>query len=82
MNVQRGKIISGGRLVVPAEFRRALGLSEGDAVVLEMAGDELRVRPVRSSLRRVREGLRQYAPAEGSVSDELIAERRAEARRD
>jgi len=82
MNAQRGKIISGGRLQVPAEFRRALGLVDGDTVVMAVEGDELHVRPVRSALRRVQESLRPYAPKSGSVADELIAERRAEAKRD
>jgi antitoxin PrlF len=82
MNVQRGKIVSGGRLLVPAEFRRALGLSDGDTVVMEMAGDELHVRPIRSALRRIQQDLRKYKPPVGSVADELIAERRAEAKRD
>ena len=79
--IQRGKIVSGGRLLVPAEFRRALGLADGDTVVMEMAGDELHVRPIKSALRRVQRSLRRYAPEGTSVADELIAERRAEAKR-
>ena len=82
MNVQRGKIVSGGRLLVPAEFRRALGLSDGDIVVMEVADNELHVRPMKSALRRIQRSLRRYAPEAGSVADELIAERRIEAKRD
>lgn len=82
MNVQRGKIVNGGRLIVPAEFRRALGLSDGDAVVMEVEGDALHVRPIKSALRRIQKSLRRYAPEGGSVADELISERRAEAKRD
>lgn len=79
MNAQRGKVVSGGRLLVPAEFRRLMGLSDGDTVVMEVAGDELRVRPLRSSLRRVQSRLRQYVPDGVSLADELIADRRAAA---
>jgi len=82
MNVQRGKIVSGGRLLVPAEFRRVLGLSDGDAVVMEVSDNELHVRPIKSALRRIQHDLRRYASAPGSVADELIADRRAEAKRD
>jgi AbrB family looped-hinge helix DNA binding protein len=82
MNAQRGKIVSGGRLLVPAEFRRALGLSDGDTVVMEVTDNELHVRPIKSALRRIQRNLRRYAPEQGSVADELIAERRAEAKRD
>jgi len=82
MNVLRGRIIAGGRVALPAEIRRALGLQNGDTVLFEMQGDEVRIRPARSALRRVQERLREFAPQEGLVSDELIAERRAEASRD
>ena len=82
MNVQRGKIVSGGRLLVPAEVRRALGLSDGDTVVMEVVDNELHVRPMKSALRRIQQSLGRYAPKTGSVADELIAERRAEAKSD
>ena len=46
--------------------------------VMELRGDELRVRPARSALHRIQERLRPLAPAPGEplVSDELIEERR------
>ena len=82
MNAQRGKIVSGGRLIVPAEFRRLMGLSDGDTVVMEIKGDELHVRPLRAALRRVQERLKSYAIEGKSISDELIADRRAAADRE
>ncbi|WEK43251.1 MAG: AbrB/MazE/SpoVT family DNA-binding domain-containing protein [Candidatus Sphingomonas colombiensis] len=82
MNILRGKVIAGGRIALPADVRRSLGLQNGDTVLFEIEGDELRIRPARSALRRVQERLRAFAPNEGLVSDELIAERRAEASRD
>jgi AbrB family looped-hinge helix DNA binding protein len=77
VNVQRGKLVSGGRLQIPADIRRALGLGEGDPVVMEVVGGELRVRPLREAIARVRERLRPYLPEGVSLADELIAERRA-----
>jgi AbrB family looped-hinge helix DNA binding protein len=79
MNIQRGKLVSGGRLQVPAEFRRAMGIGDGDAVVMEMKDGELHVRPFRDALSRVQERLRRYVPSDVSLSDELIADRRAAA---
>ena len=66
---------------MPAALRRAMGVAKGDTVVMELHGDELRVRPARSALRRIQEHLQPLAPASGEpmVSDELIAERRREA---
>ncbi|MCW3837089.1 AbrB/MazE/SpoVT family DNA-binding domain-containing protein [Sphingomonas canadensis] len=82
MNAQRGKLVSGGRLQVPAEFRRALGIDDGDTVIMEVKDGELHVRPYREVLRRVQDRLRRYVPEGVSLSDELIAERRAEAERE
>ena len=79
MSSVRAKVVEGGRIIVPANYRKAMGIAKGDTVLLELHGDELRVRPARSALKRLQERLRAYAPAEGSVVDELIADRRAEA---
>jgi len=76
MNAQRGKLVSGGRLQVPADIRRALGLADGDPVLLRIVDGALQVRPVRNALGRVQARLRAHIPAETSLSDELIADRR------
>lgn len=82
MNIARGKVIAGGRIALPAEMRRALGLQNGDTVLFELQGDEVRIRPAKSALKRVQERLKAFAPKEGFVSEELIAQRRVEAARD
>ena len=82
MNIQRGKLVSGGRLQVPAEIRRALGLSDGDAVTMEVVDGKLLVRPYREVIANVQAQFRQYAKPGVSIVDELIADRRAEAERD
>lgn len=82
MNVQRGKLVSGGRLQVPADIRRALGLNDGDAVTMEVVDGELRVRAYRETLARIRERMKPYVVPGVSIVDELIAERRAEAERE
>jgi bifunctional DNA-binding transcriptional regulator/antitoxin component of YhaV-PrlF toxin-antitoxin module len=81
MNVAKGRMVEGGRIIVPVAFRRAMGVAKGDALVMELHGDELRVRPARSALRRIQDRLKAHAPGPGEklVSDELIEERRREA---
>jgi AbrB family looped-hinge helix DNA binding protein len=37
------KLGAGGRVVIPAEFRHALGLKEGDSVVISC--EDARIRP-------------------------------------
>lgn len=82
MNIQRGKLVSGGRLQIPADIRRTLGLNDGDEVRMEVVDGELRVRSFRETLARVQERLRPYVVPGVSIVDELIADRRAEAERE
>lgn len=71
----------GGRIVIPAAFRRALNMKPGDDVILEFEDGELRVRTRAAGIRRAQEILGKYLTGPSPV-DELIAERRAEAARD
>ena len=68
----------GGRVVIPAEYRKALGINVGDEVVMFLEGDEIRVVPRRIALKRAQSLVRQYAGSR-RLSDELIQERREEA---
>ena len=79
MNIQRGKLVSGGRLQLPADLRRALSLADGDTVLMQVVGGELHVRPLHGAVARVQARLRQFVPADTSLSDDLIADRRAAA---
>jgi len=82
MNIQRGKLVSGGRLQLPAELRRELSLADGDTVLMEVVNGELHVRPLRDAVARVQARLRKFVPADVSLSDELITNRRAAANRE
>ena len=82
MASQAVKIIDGGKLIIPASFRRKLGIDTGDTVVIEMDEDGLHVRSLSSAVRRAQEIIREFVPDEVSLADELIAERRAEAEHD
>lgn len=79
MNVQRGRLVSGGRLQLPAEMRKALSLGDGDTVLLEVVDGEIHIRPFRDAVSRSQDRLREYVSPDESVTDELIADRRAEA---
>lgn len=76
MNAQRGRLVSGGRLQVPADIRRELELADGDPVLLRVIDGELHVRPLRTAVARVQDRLRTYLREGGSLADELLAERR------
>ncbi len=76
------RINENGRVVIPAAFRRALGLQSGDKIVLRIENDELRITTLRQRLAKAQEIVRRHIPATESLVDELIADRREAARRE
>ncbi len=82
METTRVKVAEGGRVVIPAEYRKRLGLQVGDNVILQLDDGEIRLYTMREAIRRAQEMVRRYVPEGVSLVDELIAERRAEAARE
>jgi AbrB family looped-hinge helix DNA binding protein len=74
-----------GRIVLPAEVRHRLDLKEGDRLILMVEAEgSLCLISAQEAARRARGLLRQMLPGLGDrcLSEELIAERRAEAARE
>ena len=69
----------GGRLVIPADYRKALGVDTGDELVLILEENSLRVLTPKEGIRRAQALVRSYIPEGSLLSDELIEERRKEA---
>lgn len=78
----RLKVNENGRVVIPAPFRKALGIKAGDEVVLRMEDDELRITTMKRRIERAQRRARQYLKPGVSLVDELIAERREAAKRE
>ncbi|MCY3611990.1 MAG: MraZ N-terminal domain containing protein [Gemmatimonadetes bacterium] len=78
-DTERVVIDESGRLVVPARFRRALGIRGRETVVVGMVGDSLRVRTIDGALERLQRLARRKRPAGTGAVDAFIAERRQEA---
>jgi len=78
----KAKIAEGGRIVIPAEYRKALGLHVGDEVILSLDDDQLRIYTIDAAIRRAQDLVSQYIAPERSLVDELIAERRGAAERE
>nr|WP_310522320.1 AbrB/MazE/SpoVT family DNA-binding domain-containing protein [Polymorphobacter sp.] len=78
----QAKIIAGGKISLPAELRRALGLQDGDTISLEIDGDSFTGMSYAARVRRVQAMFAPYRTPGVLASDELIAERRAEAARE
>ena len=72
-----------GRLVLPSKLRRRLRLRDGDRMIVTVEADgAIRLRTVRDVVARLAGSWKHLVPPGVSLADELIRERRAEARRE
>jgi AbrB family looped-hinge helix DNA binding protein len=76
----RTRMSEKGRVVIPVEIRKALGMDAGSTLDLRVEDGELRISTLRSRIRRAQERVRKYIPAGVSLSEELSAERREAAK--
>ena len=76
------KVADGGRIVIPAEVRERLGMEVGSELVLTVEGDCATLMNAKAARRRARERVRRFIPASAKLSEELMTERKAEARRE
>ncbi len=74
----RTKLAEGGRIVIPVEYRQALGLHVGDEVILHLEDGEVRIFTPQQAIKRAQELVRRYVPEERLLSDELLDERKME----
>ena len=70
-----------GRLVIPAPLRKALNLHPGDRLVARRVGDSI-VLERREAIEQRLLARFAHIPKDERLADELVAERRAEARRE
>lgn len=83
MNSIKVVLGKGGRINIPAEYRRALGIVDGDEVLVGMEEGAIRIQTPNASLERARRLVRPYVGGGRlSTSEELSLERRAEAERE
>jgi AbrB family looped-hinge helix DNA binding protein len=73
------KLGSNGRLVIPSDYRQALGLKDGDNVIITLEPAGLRVTTPELAIKQAQALVRQYVPEGISLVDELLEERRREA---
>ena len=71
----------GGRIVIPAEYRKKLGMGEGDEVIVSCDTNGIRISTPEMALKQLQHIARTRLKKRGkhSVVDAFIAERRREA---
>ena len=82
MSVETAHISENGRIVIPAAYRKAMGLKGGEVVTIRMDEDGLHIQSMKQTIKRAQAVVRKYVGEGRSLSDELIAERRREAKRE
>lgn len=81
-NRVRLKVDAAGRVLIPADIRASMGLSEGGTVLAWLEQGELRVVGTEVAAKQAQQIARARIGSNVKLADELIADRRAEARRE
>jgi len=81
MTEVRTKVGEGGRVVIPAAYRKTLGLKPGDEVILVLHDGEVHLLTPQRAVQRARALVRRYVPKGRCLSEELVRERREEFKR-
>jgi len=71
---------AGGRIVIPAEFRREIGAGIGEEVILRVVDGEIHILTRSQAIRKAQALVRKSVPKSRSLVKELLSERRKEAR--
>jgi bifunctional DNA-binding transcriptional regulator/antitoxin component of YhaV-PrlF toxin-antitoxin module len=76
------KLGEGRRVAIPAELCQRYGIEPGDPVVLEPTDTGIVMRPLEVVIREVQAYFADLAPPDVKLSEELLRERREEAKRE
>lgn len=79
-HVYRAKVDSSGRVVLPSDLRIRQHIQAGDEVVIVETAGELRLKTLEGAIKEARELFAELAPPEVILSEEVIRDRREEAR--
>lgn len=75
----RAKLTTNGRILVPVQFRKALGLKPGDELVLQLDQESFRVIPLQQAVAQAQKLVKKYNPEKKSLVSELLNSRQTEA---
>src|SRR4051794_26366858 len=73
------RVAAGGRIVIPAEVRHALGISEGEELLLSRREDGYRITTYRDAIRWAQDLFARAKKPGEDIVEELLRDRREEA---
>lgn len=76
---RRVRVDAAGRIVLPADIRKALEIHNGDVLVMSVDDRTVRLHTIDTALERVRAIARRKRATDSSLVNQFIAERRTEA---
>lgn len=74
----RTRIAEGGRLIIPASFRRALHIEPGEELILRLEDGELRLFSLNQSIKRAQAIVQKYNQSRQNLSEKLFEMRSQE----
>jgi AbrB family looped-hinge helix DNA binding protein len=76
------RVAEGGRIVIPADIRKQCGLEVGTDVIVAVEDDHVTLRSASAAIQKAQAIVARHVPRGISLSRELLAERKREARRE
>jgi AbrB family looped-hinge helix DNA binding protein len=80
MLVVRTRLGENGRVVIPTEFRKQLGLKAGDPLIVRLDEDGIRIESRQAAVRAAQRMVRERVPEGELLTERLFEMRRAETR--
>jgi len=82
MSIFHVKVVEGGKIAIPAALRRKYGFEVGKTLVVDDTPNGVTIRTLDDAVAAAQAIVARFVPPGYSLSDELIADRRAEAERE
>ncbi len=81
-NTHKVRVTESGRMSIPADIRRAMGLEKGGAVHLELVEGHLEITTMDQAIKNIQKMAREDGWHDKISVDSFIASRRTEAKRE
>jgi AbrB family looped-hinge helix DNA binding protein len=76
----KAKIAKGGKISIPAACRKYLNIKVGEEIVFSLQNDQVIISPIHATLEKARKLVNKYHDPNKSLVEELIHQRRLEAK--